>query len=59
MTTKCFTAVCEGKKVKKRKYRGGVSLGYLSLMENMGIGGVGPEEKQTETRARDTEIIFI
>jgi len=31
----------------------------LSLMENMGIGGVGPEEKQTETRARDTEIIFI
>jgi len=56
---KMFHSCVRREKSKRRKYRGGVSLGYLSLMENMGIGGVGPEEKQTETRARDTEIIFI
>lgn len=68
MTTKCFTAVREGKTNKKKKKRkkeniwenaGEFPPGHLSLMENMGIGGVRSEEKQTETRARDTEIIFI
>lgn len=58
----------KGKRIKRKKKRkkeniwenaGEFPPGHLSLMENMGIGGVRSEEKQTETRARDTEIIFI